>query len=713
MKNTFKLVLINTVACAAVLNNCGYTDPSFINNMNAAVPAFNNNMNNNMNFMPYQVGNNNMIVNNNINQLLNQNNKSIYDQALKNIDGKNIDGKTVTHTIGLANIGATCYMNAVLQCLFNIKSFSKQLIQSVSKNTDKNMNDLQYKVAVELANVAANLWSGGNNKQRYFSPDKFKDLLGSANPLFQGINANDSKDLIIFLYETLHNEFNKPNGLSKAFNTPNMEFNLFANQYFSQNKSFLTDLFYFIQQSDLSCHNCHNNKRSYNIANFIISPLEKVREMKLQNRNNKLNSLQIMQLNLLNLQKQLNPKQDIRNQENEIIGPITLEDCIDNFSEEEVLSGGNQIYCNNCNQTSNAATKNTLFSLPKVMTVILNRGKGLQYNVPVKFQKTIKIYESASNKWVQYKLKSFVTHLGESSNSGHFVANIQDEKGKWWFYNDATVTEQKDSDVDASLHSTKLENVPYILFYVRAEDAEQSKNNLGNNYHKNMVVNNNNIGCNNMMMPNMNYNFNNVNWNNMANQTPMAMLMNNMPMNRVNAMGRNMNNAMKMNMNNVNAIGMNMSAAPINCMNNNMMQNMNYNNNNLNYNNNCSNKNCMHQHTNNAMWQNQILNNAQFVQQNNNGMNFAWNNMNKFSNNVQNNNRVNRFNSNVNNNNNWNNNISNSAPNMQHINRGNVNQMNMGQINTNNANNYNHFNNMQNNNNYNNQNFNNNMWNMN
>ena len=33
------------------------------------------------------------------------------------------------------------------------------------------------------------------------------------NPLFKGIQANDSKDLILFLLETMYNELNKPNTL--------------------------------------------------------------------------------------------------------------------------------------------------------------------------------------------------------------------------------------------------------------------------------------------------------------------------------------------------------------------------------------------------------------------------------------------------------------------------------------------------------------------
>ena len=55
--------------------------------------------------------------------------------------------------------------------------------------------------------VLQNLWDKKYNNKAY-SPNSFKEVLSKENPLFAGIQANDSKDLINFLVERFHQELN-------------------------------------------------------------------------------------------------------------------------------------------------------------------------------------------------------------------------------------------------------------------------------------------------------------------------------------------------------------------------------------------------------------------------------------------------------------------------------------------------------------------------
>ena len=197
--------------------------------------------------------------------------------VLKNINSKQIQGKKdPNHCLGLENIGATCYMNATIQCLCHVPNIKNYFQDKQSVFND--INNKQCELTKEFNKLVNNLWKEKSGNKNYYTPTDFKNCISKMNPLFEGIAANDSKDLIIFLYETMHNEINKKDQF-KIINAGD-ELSLFRNDYYSKNSSFLIKTFYFEIQSEMKCKNCQFNKSSYNIANIIIFPLEKVREYK-------------------------------------------------------------------------------------------------------------------------------------------------------------------------------------------------------------------------------------------------------------------------------------------------------------------------------------------------------------------------------------------------------------------------------------------------
>jgi len=341
--------------------------------------------------------------------------------------------KDPNHCLGLENIGATCYMNATIQCLchvFNVKKYfqNKELVynDTYKKNCE---------LTLEFYKLVNNLWKEPIQNKEYYTPTDFKNCISKMNPLFQGIAANDSKDLIIFIYENIHNEINKPKKYDSKTN--NNELNLFRNNYYSENSSFLIDTFYFEQESSLRCLNCQFNKISYNITNIIIFPLEKVRE---------------------SMEKINNYKGFER---------VTLENCFDNYQEEEILSGANQIYCNSCRQMADAYTGNKMFTCPQVMTIILNRGKGLEFDVNFEYPLVLNIEKYVVDKKYgenyDYELICVLTHLGPSGMAGHFIAFCKSPiDNNWYCYNDAQVSKCIDP---RSKSNNQIESIPYVLFY--------------------------------------------------------------------------------------------------------------------------------------------------------------------------------------------------------------------------------------------------------
>ena len=333
--------------------------------------------------------------------------------------------------IGLQNIGATCYMNATLQCFSNTYYLRKEfLFPDFYINLDNNKS--KNKLSFALAEVFKNLWLKFDDKKSY-PPENFKKLISEMNPLFRGIQANDPKDLILFMLENMHLELktiNKDIIVNNNF-VPN-EHNLsevyqdFANYYLSKNKSIIFDIFYGCTNIVTSCLKCYSQIHNVQVNNILFFPLEEVRKYKNKDSNT----------------------------------PVNLIDC---FEYNQRCDTYPSYFCNACHDNNSAAISFTRYIYsPKVLIINLNRGKGIQYNVKIDFEEFIDIKNFVFNQSpYKYELIGVICHFGESNMSGHFIAfckHITLKGDKWYKFNDAFVDECTFNDV-------KTSGMPYVLFY--------------------------------------------------------------------------------------------------------------------------------------------------------------------------------------------------------------------------------------------------------
>ena len=146
-------------------------------------------------------------------------------------------------------------MNATLQCLSNTYQLTNYFLKTYKFNEEDNnklMSNEYYKVIVKL-------WDRELNNKSY-SPYSFKNVLSEENPLFAGIQANDSKDLINFLLERFHKELNNINNENIITNNYNLNQNeqlnedkmlsLFLKDFKTKYNSIISNLFY-----------CYGNKK--------------------------------------------------------------------------------------------------------------------------------------------------------------------------------------------------------------------------------------------------------------------------------------------------------------------------------------------------------------------------------------------------------------------------------------------------------------------
>ena len=423
------------------------------NKINNDVNLFNQNNNNNI-FNNFD--NNNQINNNFINingdlKKLNPKSSVLLNSGMSLNDDMEEIGFILSRIpeepkIGLANIGATCYMNATLQCFSHTIKLANFFLEEKNKNIIK-----KKKFSREFLEVLKKLWIKSYNKNKsYYEPYNFKKIISEMNPLFQGVAANDSKDLINFILQELHDELNNPleNQENNIYNINQYDekgmFMNFMEEFKQKQRSIISDIFFFIIETQTECLNCklinqrngnYNPMYIYNfqIMNFLIFPLEEIRKYKI-------------------MQYQQNFQE------------VDLNDCFNYYQKVDYMQGDNEMWCKNCNQNAPSQYMTRLYSAPVDLILILNRGKGNIYNVKLNFGEILDIgnYVCLKNsKNLIYHLYAIVTHIGPSNMGGHFIAFCKSPiDNKWYKYNDAMV------DYVGNFYNDIVNfGVPYILFY--------------------------------------------------------------------------------------------------------------------------------------------------------------------------------------------------------------------------------------------------------
>ena len=398
-------------------------------------------------------------INNNMNNGIN--NKNFNNNIQNNISHDLKHNFQCCPKIGLQNIGATCYMNATLQCFCHIKKFVEFFKYNPQVANIQNKNNLSssFKLLIE------NLWPNDYNLKniKHFAPEDFKKKISDMNPLFEGIAANDSKDLVNFIIMTLHSELNKEIIINQNINNnvnidqsnKEMVFKCFINEFAKQNHSIISDLFYSTNCSITECSNCHIQLFNYQTYFFIVFPLEEVRKFKNKFlQNNQYNNF----YNQFNLFNQFNQFNNINNN-----NEVDIYDCFDYDRQINMMSGENSMYCNNCKINCNGMMCTNLVTGPEILILILNRGQGIQFNVKINFYEDLNLYNyiEYKNTGFNYKLIGVITHIGESGMSGHFIAYCRDPiTFQWNKYNDSIVSPVNNFQTEVINFA-----MPYLLFY--------------------------------------------------------------------------------------------------------------------------------------------------------------------------------------------------------------------------------------------------------
>ncbi|XP_034023655.1 ubiquitin carboxyl-terminal hydrolase 2a isoform X1 [Thalassophryne amazonica] len=343
------------------------------------------------------------------------------------------NSKSAQGLVGLKNLGNTCFMNSILQCLSNTHSLRDYCLHNSHRRDLNNNSRTNTALMEEFAKLMQTIWTSSSNEA--VSPSEFKTQIQRYAPRFVGYNQQDAQEFLRFLLDGLHNEVNRvtvrPRGTAEDVDhLPDEEKGKkMWSKYLEREDSKIVDLFVGQLKSSLTCSYC-------GFCSTVFDPFWDL-------------SLPIAKKGY---------------------GEVSLMDCMRFFTKEDVLDGDEKPTCYRCKARRRCTKKFTIQKFPKILVLHLKRfseaRRTSKLSTFVNFpSKDLDLREFASENSMNavYNLYAVSNHSG-TTMGGHYTAYCRNpNSGEWYTFNDSRVTPMSSSQVRSS--------DAYVLFYELASSS--------------------------------------------------------------------------------------------------------------------------------------------------------------------------------------------------------------------------------------------------
>lgn len=310
---------------------------------------------------------------------------------------------------GLANVGATCYINTTIQCLSYCLEFLHFVLSAKYRHDgiveDNNLMN-------ELRSLYIDMWLNNHS----LIPRRFINSLKEKIHELEIYQQNDAHEFLCLFLEKLNRDIAYDLSVSKKnltteenyANTPldiqryKMDLSWFDRV--SKEYSELMNLFYGQSITQVICGHCRNITHNHELYSIILLPFDDTCS--------------------------------------------SLHECLKTYFKDEILNEDVVWTCDECKQRTISKKTFRLWRNPKIIIFTLKR---FTYDL----QKNTKRIEIPSELSMDdytllrthqtYKLKSVVFHDGNYW-SGHYYAMCKHPDGKWYRIDDLTVSEENNPD---------------------------------------------------------------------------------------------------------------------------------------------------------------------------------------------------------------------------------------------------------------------------
>jgi len=341
----------------------------------------------------------------------------------------NIDNFKNKGLSGLANLGNTCFINSCMQVL----SHTYELNVFLDKETYKGKLRKKYDSAliVEWDALRKVLW----NENCIVAPNKFLKTIQKVAELkgmdiFTGYSQNDLPEFLLFIIDCFHTSLSREIKMTIS-GKPENDTDIIAikcfemiQRMYSKEYSEIWNLFYAVHVSSVTCvktgKQLNITPEPYFMIDLPIPPDNK---------------------------------------------SPTLIDCFDHYVEGELLEGENGWYNEETKERMDVRKKIQFWSYPNVLVIDIKRftqrllKNQILVNFPIEELDLSNYVIGYKKDMYKYELYGVCNHSG-STMGGHYTAHVKNANGKWYHFNDTSVTE-------VGVHESIITPKAYVLFYRR------------------------------------------------------------------------------------------------------------------------------------------------------------------------------------------------------------------------------------------------------
>ncbi|SCU78303.1 LADA_0A04962g1_1 [Lachancea dasiensis] len=368
-------------------------------------------------------------------------------------------------SIGLVNLGNSCYMNCVIQCLLGTYELCQIFLDDSYKNHvnlssklgskgvlakyfSQLIHTMQQKALIASKSSMKAITSG--DERTAVQPIHFKVASGSINSLFKGSSQQDCQEFCQFLLDGLHEDLNQCGGnrsLKELSEDAEMireklcmriASSIEWERYLTTDFSVIVDLFQGQYASQLRCKVCGRTSTTYQPFSVLSVPVP-------------------------------------RGSHHDIV------DCFKEFTKVETLEKDEQWHCPKCKIKQPSTKKITITRLPKNLIIHLKRFDNLlnKNNIFISYPHALDLTPFWANDFdgrlppgvaelptrgqvapFNYNLYAVACHFG-TLYGGHYTAYVNKGPSNGWSYFDDTTWRKAKSDTECITASA------YVLFYHR------------------------------------------------------------------------------------------------------------------------------------------------------------------------------------------------------------------------------------------------------